>query len=121
MSHLVTIQTQVRDANAVKSACTRIGVAQPEYGSIKMFDGANVTGWQVRLPDWRYPVVCDTASGTVHYDNYRGNWGEQSHLDRFMQAYAAEKAKIEARKKGYRVTETKQADGSIRMTIHAGS
>jgi len=121
MSHLVTIATQVTDPNAVKSACTRIGVAKPEFGTVKMFDGKSVTGWQVKLPDWMFPVVCDTTAGAVHYDNFRGNWGEQSHLDRFLQAYAAEKSKIEARKKGYRVTESAQPDGSIRMTLHVGS
>jgi len=121
MSHLVTIQTQVRDPEAVKQACNRIGVAQPVYGTTKMFDGASVTGWQVRLPDWQYPVTCDTASGTVHYDNFRGRWGKQEHFDRFMQAYAAEKAKIEARKKGYRCTEATQPDGSIKLTLHVGA
>ena len=121
MSHLVTISTQVRDPEAVKAACKRIGIAPPVYGTYTMYDRAKPTGWAVNLPDWNYPVVCDTTTGTVHYDNFRGNWGEQSHLDRFMQAYAAEKAKIEAKKKGYRCTEATQPDGSIRLTLHAGS
>ena len=38
-------------------------------------------------------------------------------LDHFLQAYAAERAKIEARKKGYSVTEQSLQDGSIKLTI----
>ena len=32
-------------------------------------------------------------------------WGEQQYLDSFLQSYAVEKAKIEARRKGHTVTE----------------
>jgi len=49
--------------------------------------------------------VIDTLTGTIRYDNYEGSWGEQKHLDRFLQMYAVDKAKLEARKKGYTVTE----------------
>ncbi len=43
--------------------------------------------------------------------------GPQEHLDRFMQAYALERAKLEARKRGYSVTEQPLEDGSIRLRI----
>ena len=41
-------------------------------------------------------------------------------LDRFLQIYAVEKARIEARKKGHQVTEQALADGSIKLTITVG-
>ena len=44
-------------------------------------------------------------------------WGEQARLDAFLQSYAVEKAKIEARKKGHTVTEQSLTDGSIKLTI----
>ena len=56
----------------------------------------------------------------MKYDNYQGHWGEQKHLNSFLQAYAVEKARIEARKKGHRVSEAKLEDGSIRVTVHVG-
>ena len=43
--------------------------------------------------------------------------GSQDHLDRFMQGYAVEKAKIEARKRGHSVFEQPLPDGSIKLTI----
>ena len=78
------------------------------------------TGLTVQLPGWRYPVVCDTSTGAVKFDNYGGAWGKQAELNRFLQGYAVEKAKIEARKKGYRVAETKLEDGSIKVTVTVG-
>ena len=44
-------------------------------------------------------------------------WGQQQELDRFLQAYVCERAKIEARKKGHTVSEQTLADGSIKLTI----
>jgi hypothetical protein len=53
----------------------------------------------------------------VRYDNYGGRWGEQAQLDRFLQTYAVEKVKLEARKKGYQVTEQALADGAIKLQV----
>jgi hypothetical protein len=79
-----------------------------------------VTGLGVQLPDWRYPAVCQLDSGEIKYDNYGGRWGEQQHLDRFLQAYAVERAKIEARRRGNSCTEQQLADGSIKLTVSVG-
>jgi hypothetical protein len=74
----------------------------------------------VRLPGWRYPLVCRLAGGELCYDNYGGAWGEQCQLDRFLQAYAVEKTRREARRQGYGVTERLLADGAIKLTVHVG-
>jgi hypothetical protein len=47
-------------------------------------------------------------------------WGEQQHLDRFLQAYAVEKARSEARRQGHTVTEQSLADGSIKLIVQVG-
>jgi len=99
VSHIVEIKTEVRDEQAVKAACSRLSLAPPERRAARLFS-TTVSGLCVELPGWQYPVVCNTESGQVSYDNYGGHWGEQSRLNSFLQAYAVEKAKIEARKKG---------------------
>jgi hypothetical protein len=116
MSHVVTIQTQIKDATAVRAACQRLGLPQPVQGKTQLFSG-EVEGLAVQLSDWVYPLVCNTATGQVQYDNFGGRWGDQKHLDRFLQAYAVEKARLEARKKGYACTEQTLADGSIKLTL----
>jgi hypothetical protein len=119
MSHIVQIQTELRDPVAIRSACDRLKLPRSTQGTFKMFS-REAAGIGVELPGWRYPVVCDTASGQVRYDNYNGRWGEQAQLDRFLQAYAVEKAKIEARKRGHTVTEQSLTDGSIKLTVSVG-
>jgi hypothetical protein len=119
LSHIVTVQCEVRDAAAVRAACQRLGLAQPTQGTTKLFSG-EATGLAVQLPDWQYPVVCDTTTGQLKYDNFNGRWGDQRHLDRFMQIYAVEKARAEARKKGYACAEQALADGSIKLVIQVG-
>src|SRR5208282_4300629 len=115
LSHIVTIKTELRDHAAVSAACRRLQLPPPIAGTAQLFSG-QVSGLIVRLPDWTYPVVVDTTTGQVHFDNYNGAWGDQAQLDRFLQIYAVEKARIEARKKGHQVTEQTLADGSIKLT-----
>ena len=116
MSHIVEITTEVRDAAAVEAACRRLGLASPTTGTAQLFSDT-ATGLLVALPDWHYPVVCDLANGTLRYDNFGGRWGAPQELDRFLQAYAVEKARSEARKRGHSVSEHLLADGSIRLSI----
>ena len=71
----------------------------------------------VRLPDWHYPLVCQTNTGVLQYDNFEGRWGDPKHLDRFLQAYAVERTLAEARRQGHTVTEQSLPDGSIKLTV----
>ena len=116
MSHIVEIRTEVRDAEAVKAAAKRLGLDEPIQGTFRLFSG-EATGLGVRLPGWLYYPVFDLATGRASYDNYEGRWGDPRHLDAFLQAYAVERAKIEARKRGHSVFEQPLADGSIKLTI----
>ena len=119
MSHIVEIKTEIRDEQAVKAACTRLQLPAPEHKTVRLFT-TSATGLCVQLPNWSYPVVANLQTGQVQYDNYNGHWGEQVHLHAFLQTYAVEKAKIEARKKGHTCSETRLEDGSIRVTIRVG-
>jgi hypothetical protein len=119
MSHIVTIQTEVRDPLAVTAACRRLGLPEPVSGTAQLFSGP-ATGLLVRLPGWLYPTVVHPDTGQVEFDNFGGAWGKPEHLDHFLQAYAVEKAKLEARRKGYSVTEQPLADGSIHLSIQVG-
>lgn len=119
MSHIVSIQTEVRDPVAIKAACNRLQLPNPVFGEVRLFT-STATGWAVELPDWRYPVVCDVNTATLAFDNYDGRWGEQKQLDRFLQGYGVEKTKLEARRRGHSVVEQSLADGSIKLTVNVG-
>jgi hypothetical protein len=119
LSHIVTIQTQIKDPAALCAACRRLGLAEPVQGTAQFYAN-EATGLIVNLPGWRYPVVVDIATAEIRLDNFNQAWGEQSQLDRLMQAYACEKAKLEARRQGHAVTEQPLPDGSIKLTIQVG-
>jgi hypothetical protein len=116
MSHIVQIKTRVQDPLAVTAACRHLGLAEPVHGIAQLFSGV-ATGQLVQFPGWQYPAVIDLATGTIQYDNFEGRWGEQQHLDRFVQRYAVEKTKLEAKKRGHIVSEQALSDGSILVQI----
>ena len=119
MSHVVQIQTEVRDSVAIGAAATRLHLPVPVFGETKLF-ASSKTGWAIRLPQWRYPVVCDVNTGKVEFDNFEGRWGDRSELGKFLQAYAVERAKLEARRNGFTVTECPVADGGIKVVVQIG-
>jgi hypothetical protein len=116
MSHIVTIPVKIHDAAAIAAACQRLSLPAPTTGTTRLFSG-EVSGVAVQLPDWRYPIVADLATGQLQFDNFGGRWGDQQHLDRFLQAYAVERTRAEARRKGLVCTEQVLADGSIKLTL----
>ena len=119
VSHIVTIATEARDPEAVAAACRRLGLPEPAHGTATLFE-SKATGLLVQLPGWLYPVIVDVASGRLRYDNYGGAWGRPEELGRFLQAYALERAKLEARRRGHSVVEQPLADGSVKLTISVG-
>jgi hypothetical protein len=62
MSHVVTIQTHVRNPVAIAAACHRLGLAEPTHGTAQLFSG-EAAGLLLQLPGWTYdfssPRVAD--------------------------------------------------------------
>jgi hypothetical protein len=100
LSHIVTVQTKIHDPAAVTATCRRLQLAPPVMGSANLYSG-EATGLVLHFPGWEYPVVIDPLTGTITYDNFNGAWGDPGQLQRFRQAYAVEKAKLEASKRGH--------------------
>lgn len=119
MSHLVSIQTRVRDQSAVAAACRRLQLPKPTQGTAQLYNGS-ATGLIVRFPGWTYPAVADLATGQLHFDHYEGRWGDPTWIHRLLQAYAIEKTRLEARRQGHDLREQLLADGSVKLTIHVG-
>ena len=63
VSHIVTVQTEVRDRQAVERACTRLGLALPEVGEAKVY--ATTKKWLlVRLPDCELRTNLGSRNGS---------------------------------------------------------
>lgn len=119
MSHTVTIKASVTDKRAIAAACQRLNLPAPVEGTHALFERGNpINGTAVRLPNWNYPVVFNTETGDVAYDNFNGNWGNITEYEKFMQAYAVSRATQEASLQGYGTHEETLPDGSIRLTVN---
>jgi len=119
VSHTVTIKTKITDLTAIQAACQRLKLPQPTKGEVRLFDRV-AQGIGVQLDTWRFPI-CIEADGNLLFDNFQGMWGSTEMLDKFQQAYAVEKAKLEARKQVYQCSESVMADGSIRLNVLVGA
>lgn len=119
MSHIVTISTRITNPAAVAAACRRLLLPEPAHGTAKLYSG-EAAGLLVHLPGWRYPAVIDTQTGSIAYDIFDGAWGEERELRRFLQAYAVEVVRLQARQRGLPVAEQQLADGSIKLSIQEG-
>jgi hypothetical protein len=116
----MNIKTELRDMDALKKACERMGGQFLGHGGHQLY-GNIVSGTGLRLPGWVYPVVvCDNGK-SLSYDDYRGSWGNVADINKLKAFYGVEKAKTEALKKGYRVYEKFNSESrEIELRIQVG-
>lgn len=143
MSHISTIQVEIKDLSAVKAVCARMGWTFVENQSTYAWYGQLVGDQTARLaamgmtaadmgkclhaikvPGCRYEIgVAAGMNGKgfrFAFDTYRNGGLDNvigSDGSKLSQLYAIEKVKIEARRKGYMVRETARQDGSIKLDI----
>jgi len=113
----MNIKIELHDRAALEAACQRLGLTISE-GKHRLYQTTE-EGIGIYLPNWKYPIVVK-SDGTVAYDNYNGNWGREEELNKLRAFYGLEKAKIEARKKGYSIYETTDQQGKLVLKIHVG-
>ena len=133
MSHYSEVQIELTDEGCLMAALDSLGFkgkvevhkeAQPIYGyqgdvrdqkahviirRQHVGPAANDLGFE-RQPDGKYRVW--VSDYDRKYNRYDDTW-----MGRLKQAYGVEKAKAEAKKRGYRITEQKQEDGRIRLVM----
>jgi len=121
LSHIVTIQTKVHDPAAV-TAClpaSRFVCACAWHypaSSVEKATGSD------RQASWlEYPAVIDVLTGLCVTTNFNGHWGDQQQLNRFLQSYAVEKTKLEARKPVTRSPSSNSQTAAFRYPDCGGS
>ena len=122
MSHFATVETQVRDATALKGACAEMGLQVLENAVARGYGRNSVQGDIVirlkgpydialnRQVDGNYGLTTDWWGGHVEAEVGK-DYG------RLLQLYAVHKAQIEARKKGLIVRRQTLGDGSVKLVI----
>ncbi|MEQ8786547.1 MAG: DUF1257 domain-containing protein [Pirellulaceae bacterium] len=117
MSHITTLQVQMRDEQAIRAACQETGAEFLGRGVHTLFGSQTVEGVGFKLSQWRYPLVA--TEDALKYDTFCSKAGAGGQLNQFRQSYAKQVVLAQARRKGQHVTEQRQADGSIRLVVHA--
>lgn len=122
MSHFTTIQTQVRDIDALREACAELGVTLEPSTTARGYSGNAIKGDYVirlngpydvalnRQQDGSYGLTADWWSGHVARE-VGENYG------RLLQLYGVHKASREARSRGYSVRRVPVRDGNIKLVI----
>jgi hypothetical protein len=116
MSHTTTINLEIKSLTALKQACMETKVPYQEHADVTLFDGAIIKDCFSFTPkEWRYPVAA--KDGALHFDNYKGAWGDIAELNKVKQRYGVNVQKEAARARGYRVSERTLADGRPVLTV----
>ncbi len=122
MSHFSTIQTQIKDLNALRSALGEMHLPLLTNTQARGYSTQSMAGdFVIRLngpydiavnrqPDGTYGLTTDWWAGHVEKE-VGANYG------RLLQLYGVHKATREARRKGLSVRRKAQADGSIKLTV----
>jgi hypothetical protein len=117
MSHTVEVKTEIKDVDALKKACEHLDLDVPLFGNHKLYQSKKHEGWSIKLPGWNYPIVCNTETGELHFDNYEGRWGDLERLRDLKQRYTVEKTVMVAERQGRRVSEEQLENGNVKLSI----
>ena len=122
MSHFTSIQTQIKDIEALREACTELGLELLPNAEARGYGSTRHRGEFIirlkgpydvalnRQTDGTFGLTTDWWDG--HVENELG-----SNYGRLLQLYAVHKTAREARKRGLNVQRTQRADGSIKLTL----
>ncbi len=122
MSHFTTINTRIRDLDALADACRELGVELRGRGTARGYGSSTREGDAVirlkgpydialkRMDEGTYELATDWWGGHVAREA-----GEK--YGRLLQLYGVCKATREARRRGYGVVRRNLADGRIRLEI----
>jgi Protein of unknown function (DUF1257) len=121
VSHFTEIKTQIKDIEALRSACREMGLTLLQNAEARGYYENKTKGEYVvqlkgpydialnRQPDGTFGLTADLWQGHVEQEVGKG-------YGKLLQLYGVHKATIEARKKGLSVMR-KQQGGSIKLVL----
>jgi hypothetical protein len=128
MSHFTTIQTQIRDVEALEAACTELGVELLRNTEARGFANSTRHGELVVRLKGPYDIAAnrsDAAPENAPYELATDWWNGHVEAEvgpnygRLLQLYGVHKTMQEASRKRLRATRHQENDGSIRITLAA--
>jgi len=122
VSHFTTIETQIRDINALTGACQEMGFVLVGNTEARGYGGNHHKGDYVIRLKGPYDIAVNLrqdGSYGLTTDWWGGHVGKEvgPAYGRLLQLYGVHKAGIEARRKGHTVRRQSMRDGSIKLVI----
>ncbi len=122
MSHFTTIATQVRDIEALRSACQELGLELIQDGLARGYSQNTIPGEYVIRCKGPYDIAVNSQPGGsfgMTADWWDGHVEKEVglHYGRLLQLYGVHKASREAQRKGYAVRRQALPNGSIKLAI----
>lgn len=102
MSHIVTIETEMKNFDTIKEVCKILGLKYEQSKDIKVYNTIK-SGIGIYLKGWKYPIVVNEL-GKVDYDNYSGSWGDIEEYNKFINEYSLEETLKRIKKKNLKYT-----------------
>ena len=128
MSHFTTIQTQIRDLDALRDACGEMNLGFNANANCRGYAGITRLAPHVIQLKGPYDIAVEPnkeKDGTygLTTDWWDGHVAREVGIGygRLLQSYGIHKTIREARNRGLRSTRRVEADGSILLTLEGGS
>ena len=128
MSHFTTIQTQIRDLDALQDACVDLGFKFLPNAKCRGYAGITRLAPHVIQLKGPYDIAVDPSpekdgSYGLTTDWWDGHVAKEvgTGYGRLLQSYGVHKTMREARSRGLRSTRRVEVDGSILLTLEGGS
>ena len=128
MSHFTTIQTQIRDLEALNDACAEMDLKLVANANCRGYAGITRKAPHVIQLKGPYDIAVDPSpekDGTygLTTDWWDGHAVKEVGIGygRLLQSYGIHKTMREARTRGLRVFRKQEQDGSVLLTLEGGS
>jgi hypothetical protein len=128
MSHFTTIQTQIRDLDALRDACTDLGLGFTTNTHCRGYANQTRLAQHVINLKGPYDIAVEPSkendgSYGLTTDWWNGHVEREvgSGYGRLLQSYGIHKTMREARTRGLRVSRKQEQDGSVLLTLEGGS
>ncbi len=80
------IVSSIHDPVALAVTCQRLNLPTPTDGCVHL-DDQEASGWIVRLPGVRFPIVCNSLTGLIAYHPADNAFGRYARVMRFIHRY----------------------------------
>jgi hypothetical protein len=122
MSHFTEIKTQIKDIQALRSACKELGLTLLQKAEARGYYENKIKGEYVIRLKGPYDIAVNQQKDGAYCllaDFWQGQVAKEvgENYGKLLQLYAVHKATLEARKKGLSVLRRPQQNGSIKLVL----